>query len=615
MNLRLPMWSEKQGQQSKALPNRSDIPKEQCWDTACLFENDQLWEEKFEAFEKGLDEAKSYAGQLSSSGSLLLEAFNYYKNLERQLELFYTYAHLKHDEDTGVGKYTAYVSKVYQAFSKVGALSAFLVPELNAISDERMAELMAEEPELSAYEQAFRVIRRGRAHTLSDAEERLLAKAGVALMCSSKTFRALNDADLPFPMVKDEEGQDIQLSHSRIGKLVESRDRRVRQETFQKLYQMYGQFRNTFAELLGSNVEVHNFSADLRHFESARQAALFENGIPESVYDNLIETVGAHRPLLHRYVERRKAMLGVEELHSYDLYVPLSTLDIEVTFEEAKRITLEALKPLGSRYMEVLHKAFDEGWIDYAENKGKRSGAYSNGCYDSKPYILISWQNTLDNLYTLVHELGHSVHSYFTRTTQPYLYGEYSIFLAEIASTTNENLLTDYLLKNESDPVKRLHYINHYLDGFKGTVFRQTQFAEFEYKMHRAAQEGTPLTADFLSELYAGIQKATYGPHLTFDEEIAMEWARIPHFYYNFYVYQYSTGFSAATAFAKAILDPADETAVDRYIGFLSAGLSKDPLDVLLDAGLDMSSPKPIEEACAVFARYLEEFEALTAQS
>lgn len=590
---------------------RSEVSPELCWDLSDLYTSDSDWEEAYNRLDTQLKTPKDYSGKLAESGDTLLRAFEYIDSVSREFEKIYVYAHLKHDEDTADSRYAAYVSRALQLGSRMSALTAYFSPEVNAIPEDRFVQLFEEEPNLKQWQQAFDVIRRAREHTLSDKEERLLAQASVPFNTATNTFSMLNNADFPFPTIKGEDGEDFKLSHSRFGKCIESRDRRVRKEAFEAIYATYGQFRNTFAATLSGEVALHNFKAEARGFRNARAAALFENAIPETVYDNLLETVAANRPLLHRYVALRKKLMNVEELHSYDLYVPLSSVDMEISFEEAKKITLEALKPLGDAYNTILQKAFSEGWIDRADNEGKRSGAYSSGCYDSKPYILISWQNTLDNLYTLVHELGHSVHSYLTRSQQPHPYGDYSIFLAEIASTTNENLLTAYLLGKETDPEKRRHYINKYLDGFKGTVFRQTQFAEFEYRIHEADQAGEALTADFLSNLYGEINREVYGPSLTFDKEIALEWSRIPHFYYDFYVYQYATGFSAATAFARSILDTKDKNAVERYLGFLSAGCSADPLDVLQAAGLDMSVPTPIQAACDAFADYLNQLEAL----
>ncbi|NLB09040.1 MAG: oligoendopeptidase F, partial [Clostridiales bacterium] len=437
------------------------------------------------------------------------------------------------------------------------------------------------------------------------------AKAGEIFNNPSMSFTVLNDSDFRFPMIINEAGEEVELTHGRYGKFLESRDRRVRREAFQNLYQVYDQFQNTSASLLSGNINVHNFVAEVRNFPSARAAALFENAISEDVYDNLVTTVNRNLPLLHRYIALRKQALGLEELHSYDLYVSLiEGIDVKYGFEEAQEIIVAALSPLGPEYVEIVRRAFRERWIDRADNKGKRSGAYSSGAHGTNPYILLNWQGTLDNLFTLAHELGHSVHSWYSRNTQPFIYSSYSIFLAEIASTMNENLLTDYLLSQTDDDKLRQTVINNYLDGFKGTVFRQTQFAEFEHLIYTAAAAGTPLTSAFLTEQYGEMNKRYYGEDLTFDPEIGLEWSRIPHFYLNYYVYQYATGFSAATSFAHMVKTEG-QPAVDRYLQFLKAGSSDYPLSVLKKAGLDMSEVKPIEDAFAVFTSYLEQMEQL----
>ncbi|HCR2881416.1 TPA: oligoendopeptidase F, partial [Enterococcus faecium] len=421
----------------------------------------------------------------------------------------------------------------------------------------------------------------------------------------------LNNADLVFPTIEGENGEIVQLSHGVYGQLLESTDRRVREAAFKGLYSVYEQFRNTFASTLGTHIKGHNFKAKVRNYSSAREASLSNNHIPESVYDTLVDVVNKHLPLLHRYMELRKRLLEVEKLHMYDLYTPvLGEAPITFTYEEAKEKALEALKPMGEEYMAIVEKAFSERWIDVVENKGKRSGAYSSGSYDTNPYILLNWHDTLDQLFTLVHEMGHSVHSYFTRSNQPYVYGDYSIFLAEIASTTNENILTEYLLETEKDPRVRAYVLNHYLDGFKGTVFRQTQFAEFEHFMHTEDEKGVPLTSEYLSDSYGKLNAKYYGPAVEEDPEIKFEWSRIPHFYYNYYVFQYSTGFSAASALAKKILNQEPE-ALENYLAYLKAGNSDYPVEVMKKAGVDMTQAAYIEDAMSMFEQRLNELEEL----
>lgn len=594
--------SEKNG--SGAAPARRDLPPEQTWDLTKLYASDEAWERDFSRLEKEIETRESPAGRLAEGGAQVLAACTYVNALTRDFEKIYTYSHMKHDEDTAESAYTAMKQRALGLYAKLTAKIAFFRPELNALAEETLARFFEDCPELEDYRHFLAEIRLAKAHTLSDGEELLLAKATALMESPMESFGILSDSDLRFPDLSGAGGERLELTQGRFTSYLELRDRRFREAVFGNYYGVYRQFRNTFASLLSGNVKVHNYLADVRGFKTAREAALFENAIPETVYENLVKTVRSRLPLLHRYVALRKKILGVETLRAYDLYVPLTRVDLSYTFDEAKDILLKALAPLGEDYLGLIRRAFDERWIDVPENRGKRSGAYSGGCYDSPPYILLNWLGTLDNLFTLAHELGHSVHSYLSRSRQPYVYSDYSIFLAEIASTTNENLLTAYLLAGEADAERRRHYINHYLDGFKGTVFRQTQFAEFEQRIHVAEQEGEALTADFLSALYGSIHRDYYGAALDFDEEIALEWARIPHFYYNFYVYQYATGFSAATAFAARIL-AGEAGAVERYLGFLSAGSSAYPLDVLKAAGLDMSQPEPIEAALASFERYL----------
>jgi len=484
-------------------------------------------------------------------------------------------------------------------------------PEVLSLADDVIWGYFDEEAALAPYRHFIETIVANRDHVLPAEQEELLAASGEIFGSPSKTFSVLNHADLVFPTIKGENGETIQLSHGVYGQLMESTNRDVREAAFKGLYEVYKQFRNTFASTLSTNIKAHNFKASARHFESARQAALSSNHVPESVYDTLVDVVNEHLPLLHRYMELRKRLLAVDELHMYDVYTPLlGEASISYTYEEAVEKALEALAPMGEEYLAVVKSAFDNRWIDVVENKGKRSGAYSSGAYDTLPYILMNWHDTLDQLFTLVHEMGHSVHSYFTRTSQLYVYGDYPIFLAEIASTTNENLLTEYLLKTESDPKVRAYILNHYLDGFKGTIFRQTQFAEFEHFMHVEDAKGTPLTAEFLSESYGELNNKYYGPALSNDDEIKLEWSRIPHFYYNYYVFQYATGFSAASALSHKILTEGPE-ALTNYLAYLKSGSSDYPVEVMKKAGVDMTKADYIVDAMKVFEQRLNELEAL----
>jgi oligoendopeptidase F len=421
----------------------------------------------------------------------------------------------------------------------------------------------------------------------------------------------LNNADLEFPSIINDKGEEVEVTHGRYTSFLESADRRVRHDAFKAVYETYGKFRNTFASTLTGQVKKDNFYAKVRNYKSAREAALANNNIPETVYDNLVNTINKYLPLLHRYVALRKKVLGLDELHMYDLYTPLvKDIQMKVTYNEAKDLILKGLEPMGEEYLSVLKEGFENRWVDVQENKGKRSGAYSSGAYGTNPYILMNWQDNVNNLFTLAHEFGHSVHSYYTRKSQPFAYGDYSIFVAEVASTCNENLLSEYLLKTLDDDKKRLYILNNYLETFRGTVFRQTMFAEFEHDIHMRAQNGEALTADLLTKVYYDLNKKYFGNDIVIDEEIGLEWARIPHFYYNYYVYQYATGLSASTALSKQILEEG-EPAVTRYIDYLKAGSSDYPIEVLKKAGVDMTSTDPIENACKVFEEKLTEMEEL----
>lgn len=594
---------------------RTEVPVEDTWDLTTIFASDESWESEFKAVQQLTDEAVRFKGSLAESADQLLAALQFSDELVVRLSKVYVYASMKHDQDTGNTVYQALNSRAESLASKASAALSFMEPELLAAADETIATYVSQSAQLRVYAHELEKITNKRAHTLSDKEEALLAKAGDVLNASQNTFGILNNADLRFPTIEDENGEAVEITHGLYGPLLESKDRRVRRDAFRNVYQTYKALLNTFASTLTGQIKEDNFRAEVKQFTDAREAAVFSNNIPQSVHQTLLETVGNNVDLLHRYVRLRKQVLAVDELHVYDLYTPLvaDVDELSFTYEEAKAVTIAALASLGEEYVSLLKEGFDKRWVDVVENKGKRSGAYSGGSYGTNPFILLNWHDTLDNLYTLVHEFGHSVHSYLTRNNQPAVYGDYTIFLAEIASTTNENLLTDYLLKTYEDEKIQAYIINHFLDGFKGTVFRQTQFAEFEHEIHLADQAGKALTADFLTELYYGINKKYYGDTLVHDEEIGYEWARIPHFYYNYYVYQYATGFSAASALAQHILTEG-EPAVARYLTFLKAGNSDYPIDVLKAAGVDMTTAKPIEDALKVFEMRLSEFEEIMAK-
>ena len=595
----------------KQLPKREELPENLTWDLTKIFSSDQEFDEKYLELSEELKQSEKHKGTLDQGASQFLNAIEFVLRVYRQTEVIYVYAHLKNDQDTGNTDYQALYARASSLFSKVSEAVSWFEPEILQLSDDQIWQYFKEEPKLEVYRHYIQQIVDNRAHVLSAEQESLLAGAGEIFDASSDTFAVLNNADLVFPTIEGENGEIVQLSHGVYGQLLESTDRRVREAAFKGLYSVYEQFRNTFASTLGTHIKGHNFKAKVRNYSSAREASLSNNHIPESVYDTLVDVVNKHLPLLHRYMELRKRLLEVEKLHMYDLYTPvLGEAPITFTYEEAKEKALEALKPMGEEYMAIVEKAFSERWIDVVENKGKRSGAYSSGSYDTNPYILLNWHDTLDQLFTLVHEMGHSVHSYFTRSNQPYVYGDYSIFLAEIASTTNENILTEYLLETEKDPRVRAYVLNHYLDGFKGTVFRQTQFAEFEHFMHTEDEKGVPLTSEYLSDSYGKLNTKYYGPAVEEDPEIKFEWSRIPHFYYNYYVFQYSTGFSAASALAKKILNQEPE-ALENYLAYLKAGNSDYPVEIMKKAGFDMTQAAYIEDAMSMFEQRLNELEEL----
>lgn len=596
---------------AKTLPTRKDVPVEYTWRLEDIFATDEQWEQEFQQIQALLPKFSEYKGRLGESAQMLYEALQYRDHVFMRLGKLYAYAHMRHDEDTANSLYQGLETRAEGLYAEAGQATAFIVPEILAMDEDVLRTFLQQYEPLRLYAHELDEMNRQRPHVLSEKEEALLAQAAEVMNASSNTFGALNNADLRFPTITDENGEEVEVTHGRYIRFLESEDRRVRRDAFKAVYDTYRKYENTFASTLSGAVKRNNFFARVRNYRSAREAALSKNQIPETVYDNLIETIHRYLPLLHRYVQLRKRVLGLDELHMYDLYTPLvKQVDMKVTYEEAKDILLKGLTPLGDEYISIVKEGFDNRWVDVQETRGKRSGAYSSGAYGTNPYILMNWQDNVNNLFTLAHEFGHSVHSYYTRKFQPYPYGNYSIFVAEVASTCNEALLNDYLLKTIDDEKKKLYLLNHYLETFRGTVFRQTMFAEFEHMIHQMAQNGEALTAKVLTEKYYELNKTYFGDGVVIDEEIGLEWARIPHFYYNYYVYQYATGFSAATALSKQILEEG-APAVERYIEFLKAGSSDYPIEVLKKAGVDMTSPEPIEQACQVFEQKLQELEQL----
>lgn len=597
---------------TSALPTRDQVQADDTWKLEDIFATDEAWDQEYEQVKELLNEAKNFQGTFQNGPDAVFEALTYQDEVTQRMGKLYVYSHMRYDQDTTNGAYQRMDDRAKGLYTQVASSFSYVEPELLSLSEETLKRYTKEHAGLHLYAKQFERLNKQRPHILDADKEALLAQANEIFQASGNTFSMLNNADLEFPTIKDENGEEVSLTHGRYTRFLESSDRRVRKDAFEAMYNTYGGFRNTFASTLSGNVKKNNFSASVRSYSSARQAALSTNEIPETVYDNLVKTVNDNLDLLHRYVNLRKKVLGVDELHMYDLYTPLvKDVDMKVSYEEAKAYLQKGLAPLGEEYLGVLNEGFQNRWVDVHENKGKRSGAYSSGTYGTNPYILMNWQDNVNNLFTLAHEFGHSVHSYYTRKTQPYPYGNYSIFVAEVASTCNEALLQDYMLKNIDDERKQLYLVNHYLEGFRGTVFRQTMFAEFEHMIHQKAQEGEALTAEALTHMYYALNEKYFGKNnMHIDESIGLEWARIPHFYMGYYVYQYATGFSAAAALSQQILQEGGP-AVDRYLKFLQAGSSEGPIDVLRSAGVDMTSPKPIEQACGLFRENLEKMEQL----
>lgn len=594
---------------------RDEVAEEETWRLEDIFVSDEAWDKEYQKVEEMVNEAEQYKGTLGNGARQLFEALTYRDKLAERLRRLYTYAHLKTDQDTTNGFYQTMDGRIKSLVVKVSTALSYFTPELLSIDEEQLNQTIESHEGLRLYKQEFKELNAERAHILSTEQEALLAQLSEVTGNPAETFSMLNNADLTFGLVKDEEGNEIQLTHGRHSRFLESKDPKVREAAFKEMYAKYGEFKNTFASTLSGNVKAHNVNARIRNYTSARNAALSSNHIPEQVYENLVSTINKNLDSLHRYVALRKKVLQLDTLHMWDMYTPLvEDTEIKYTYEEAKETMLESFHPLGEDYTSIVKEGLENRWVDVRENKGKRSGAYSSGSYGTNPYILMNWQDNVNNLFTLAHEFGHSVHSYYSRQNQPFIYSGYSIFVAEVASTVNEALLNDHLLKVTTDEDKRIYLLNHWLDGFRATVFRQTMFAEFEHLIHKLDQEGTPLTAEKLTEEYYALNQKYYGEAIVSDEEIGLEWARIPHFYYNYYVYQYATGYSAAVALSKQILEEG-EPAVDRYISnFLKAGSSDYPIEVLKKAGVDMTSEKPIEEACRVFEERLNELEQLLAK-
>jgi len=595
----------------KQLPKRSDVPVELTWDLTTIFKDDRAVKTAMTQLKVGVQAVLTQQGKLQDSAQNLLKVIQDELNVQNQLEHLFVYAELKNDQDTGDNTNQGLKDQITGLVAKVSAQLAWIEPEILAIPNQKLTEFQNNESELKPYEHFLAVLRLKKDHVLSAKEEAILAGASSIFGSSEKVFGILDNSDLKFPFVKNSAGQTVQLSQGMYSTLLQSTNQVVRKQAFEQLYAVYEQFRNTFAATLSGEVKVHNFNAQIRGFKDARQAAMSENAIPDAVYTNLVTEVNSHLDLLHRYVGLRKKILNLKEMHMYDLYTPITGKSpLSYTYQKAQTEAKEALQIMGDDYVSHVDEAFKNRWIDVVENQGKRSGAYSSGVYGTNPFMLLNWQDDLDNLFTLVHEMGHSMHTYYTTHNQPYQYGDYAIFVAEIASTTNENILTSYLLDKYDDPQIKLYVLNHYLDDFKGTVYRQTQFAEFEQFIHEADAKGEPLTAEMMSNYYGDLNHRYYGDAVINDDQIKSEWTRIPHFYYNFYVYQYATGFAAASSLANGITTH-QAHARENYLNYLKSGSSDFPLNVMKKAGVDMTRKAYLEDAFAVFEKRLNEFESL----
>ena len=594
-----------------SLPKRKDVAIELTWRLEDIYATRADWEHDIEETIKLADEIKAYEGKVAESGETLYKVLELYEECMLCLSRYVHYASMRHDQDTSDVEGQELELKASSEANKIYEKLSFLDPEILEQEPKVIEDFFIAEPKLEKYRAVIKEIQRSRAHSLSKEMEALMASAGEMADTASNAFSMLINADLKFPSIKDVEGNVITLSNVRFVPLQMSPDRELRKEAFEKFYSKYKEFGNTWAALYDGQVKQQIFYAKARKYNSTFEAAVDGNNIDPIVCDNLISSVHNGLDKMHRYVSLRKKLLGVDELHMYDVYTPMiSSYDAKVTYEEAKEISLKALAPLGEEYIRIVKESYDNRWIDVVENEGKRGGAYSSGVYGVHPYMLLNYNNTLNDVFTLVHEMGHSMHTWYSQHEQHYLDSNYKIFVAEVASTTNEILLLEYLLQNATSKEEKAYLINHYLESFKSTLYRQTMFEEFERKTNKMAEEGMPLTFDSLSKVYYDLNKMYFGDDMVSDELIAYEWCRIPHFYYNFYVYQYATSFSAAVAIAHRILEEG-QPVVDKYFEFLKSGCTQDPVSLLKIAGVDLSTSTPIDEAIEVFGKAITDMEKL----
>lgn len=591
--------------------DRKDIDVKDTWNLESIYANNELWEEDYAVLEKDAAEFAKLKGAIEADVSKIPAVLDAYYGLHRRLSKLSVYARMRFDQDTTDSTYQTMSAKIGSLGVKIGAASAFVEPEILSYSKEQLEAAEKENERTAYYGRKIEEMLRGQEHTLDAEKEELLAAAGDMAEAPDDIFSVLMNADMKYPDIVLEDGTHLPLTNSTYISYMESPDRAVREGAFKTLYGQIASLKNTFAAIYRGNLKQAKFYAQSRKYSSARAMYLADSNVPESVYDNLLSAVHEALPMMYRYVAVRKKVLGVDKLHMYDVYTPIVAAQNQTyEFEQAKQMVLEALKPMGEDYLSHAREGLENRWIDIYPNKGKKGGAYSWGCYDSQPFILLNYTKNLDSVFTLIHEMGHSIHSYYSRTAQDYAYSDYKIFVAEVASTCNECLLMHDLLEKTTDKEQRKYLLNHYLDSFKGTLFRQTMFAEFEKTAHDYCAQGKPLTAEALSQMYLELNQKYFGPDMEKDEEIAYEWMRIPHFYTPFYVYQYATGYSAAVALSAKILKEG-KPAVDAYMSFLKGGESKDPIDLLKMAGVDMTTEKPVADALALFGELVAELEAL----
>lgn len=594
----------------KTIPERKDMDAAYMWRLEDIFADDSEWEEAYRWVEEEIKKLETYEHRLGDDVQTLYEFLVFSDTLEERMSAVYVYANMKSHQDMRDAKYQEMSSRASSLQVSYMSASAFVAPALLAIPEKTIEQYMQEKGELRIYERFFRELFRQKPHILNREMEEMLADAGEVLEVPENIFAMFNNADVQFPSIEDEEGNQVQITHGNFIRYMKSKERRVRKAAFDSVYHTYQAWENTLAANYSANIKQAAFTTKARKYGSSLERYLFGSEIPVEVYQNLIDVVHRYLPVMHRYVALRKKALGLSELHMYDLYVQIvEQVKMDIPYEQAKHMVAQALEPLGKEYGDILKSGFSDGWIDVYENKGKRSGAYSWGTYSAHPYVLLNQQDDLDSVFTIAHEMGHAIHSYYSNKNQPYVYAGYRIFVAEVASTCNEKLLMEYMMKNSRDESEKKYFLNHHLEGFRATLFRQTMFAEFEMLTHEKAAAGEVLTAQKLKEIYHDLNVQYFGPDMVVDPEIDMEWARIPHFYTPFYVYQYATGYAAATAFSKKILEEG-APAVEKYINnFLKKGSSKAPIDLLRDAGVDMGSVEPVEQALDVFTELVDKLE------